>query len=358
MAHPGSDTPTEISGSGISSGVPNALLVDGATTPDGVLLDSVLHDVCTDGPPPIEVVVSILAQLCDALGFSHDRGRAHGDVRPGRLLLARTGRLHVFGAGSEHGIARQHNYAALEFDVGAGADATADVFSVGVIAYELLTGRPLFGDHMDRELRACIATRLTPPSVYNADCPAPLDALVLRALAPEPAQRWASARDMHDALCLLGRPAPGAVARWLAGGQDSPLVTYALTFTPPATKVPPPPPPLRLPRGSAAELPRANELARDVANMSVHDVATQIQPRAARVFPLAPAPELNDVFESLDADAPVMPLATPAEMMAPVLANEPELGQRAAPAPRYLALGLSFVAGAVTLYLLLLLFGC
>jgi len=132
----------------------------------GVSLDELLHDIRTDGPPPVEVAISLVAELAVALECSHEQGVVHGNIRPCHLLIARSGSLEVLGFGlvQLEQSADQRCYAAPESTAGDPPDARADLYSLGVVAYELATGRPLFDEHMDPELRSYQGSSIQPPS--------------------------------------------------------------------------------------------------------------------------------------------------------------------------------------------------
>src|SRR5690606_18481762 len=92
-------------------------------------------------------------------------------------------------------------YLAPEALHGQPRDARSDLFSVGVIAHELLTVRPLFAAKTDYEsVQRVLNLDPPPPSLFNVNCPPELDALVLTALERDRGERWQSARDMLEAL--------------------------------------------------------------------------------------------------------------------------------------------------------------
>jgi serine/threonine-protein kinase len=149
-------------------------------------------------PLPIGRAVEVMLQVTDALAYAHARGVVHRDVKPANILLDARGRAKV----SDFGIARivapdargwtvtrtdeaigTIGYLAPEVLKGAPPDPRMDVYSLGVLLYELLTGRLPAG-------------AFDPP-------PAPLDKVVLRALAQDPAKRFADAGEMHRELARV-----------------------------------------------------------------------------------------------------------------------------------------------------------
>src|SRR5262245_44097683 len=177
------------------------------------------------GPPPIHVTVGLLLQLCEALDYAHtkvdDEGHAlglvHRDVSPSNLLITKAGHLKVI----DFGIAKAQSsqlrtqtgrvkgklaYMAPEAIAGKDLDARSDLFAMGVIAHELLTARPLFASK--NEYQTLIKVQrgdIMPPSTFNQACPPELDAIVLRALARDPDDRFASASDLREELHAMRR---------------------------------------------------------------------------------------------------------------------------------------------------------
>jgi len=178
------------------------------------------HARKASGPPPIHVTVGILLQLCDALDYAHHKaddighplGLVHRDVSPSNVLVTTAGQVKVI----DFGIAKAQSsqlrtqtgrvkgkiaYMAPEALAGKDLDARSDLFAVGVIAHELLTARPLFATK--NEYQTLIKVQrgdIVPPSTVNPGCPAELDAIVLRALARDPDQRFLHASALRDDL--------------------------------------------------------------------------------------------------------------------------------------------------------------
>ena len=176
------------------------------------------------GPLPPDDVVAILRNVCDALAYAHERGVVHRDIKPDNVLLQ--GR-HAMVA--DFGVARARTgdpardsgpgllfgtpaYLAPERIAGEPADHRADIYSVGVLAYELLTGTPPF---TGAEPRAILSAHLNqdpaPVSARRQGTPPALAALVMKCLAKRPGDRWQSAGDIVRA---LDAPGDGSRSRW------------------------------------------------------------------------------------------------------------------------------------------------
>jgi len=171
-----------------------------------------LKDVVAErGPLPAEEVAAILEQAASALGHLHGRGLVHLDVKPQNLQLAEDGRIKLidFGLAQAAGGPQQSvggrtfgtaAYLAPEQACGEAVEPATDVYALGCVVYELLTGRPPFGegrggDRKNDVVRARLERLPTPPTRARPDLklPAWVDDVVLWALAREPSARYASA---------------------------------------------------------------------------------------------------------------------------------------------------------------------
>jgi tetratricopeptide (TPR) repeat protein len=164
------------------------------------------------GPLRVEQTVEIGVQLADALAAAHAANVIHRDLKPSNIALTPGGRVKVldFGIARIGGPAAEHEtlgrafgtpgYMAPEQLLGAPGDARADIYGLGAVLYELLTGRPpLARDTMGVPL-AALTQRPSPVHAVNPAVPEALDAIVMRALERQPADRYRSAAQMRTEL--------------------------------------------------------------------------------------------------------------------------------------------------------------
>src|SRR5213595_2276866 len=171
------------------------------------------------GPAPVTVSVEYARQILSALRFAHRHGIVHRDIKPHNVLVDGEGRVKVtdFGiaragasqmteAGSIVGTAQ---YLSPEQARGSGVDQRSDVYSLGIVLYELLTGTlPFNGDTPVEIAMKHLSTVPEPPSAKRPEVPSELDMVVMRALAKNPDDRYQSAEEMDADLerVLQGLP--------------------------------------------------------------------------------------------------------------------------------------------------------
>ena len=175
--------------------------------------------IVTRGPCPVPVAISYTRQILAALRYAHKNGIIHRDIKPHNVLVDREGRVKVadFGiaragasemteAGSIVGTAQ---YLSPEQARGAPVDESSDLYSTGIVLYELLTGTVPFTGETPVEI-AMKHLSQTPeaPSARRPDIPHDLDLVVLRALAKEPAERYRTAAELDRDLELVARGDP------------------------------------------------------------------------------------------------------------------------------------------------------
>jgi beta-lactam-binding protein with PASTA domain len=175
--------------------------------------------IVTRGPCPLPVGISYTRQILAALRYAHKNGIIHRDIKPHNVIVDREGRVKVadFGiaragasemteAGSIVGTAQ---YLSPEQARGAPVDESSDLYSTGIVLYELLTGTVPFTGETPVEI-AMKHLSQTPeaPSARRPDIPPDLDFVVLRALAKEPAERYRTAAELDRDLELITRGDP------------------------------------------------------------------------------------------------------------------------------------------------------
>src|SRR6201989_2440820 len=175
------------------------------------------------GPAPVNVAIDYARQILAAIRFAHRPGIVHRDIKPHNVLVDGEGRLKVtdFGiaragtsqmteAGSIIGTAQ---YLSPEQARGGEVDQRSDLYSLGVVLYELLTGKtPFEGDTPVEIAMKHLSNTPTPPSELRQDIPPELDMVVLRALAKDPDSRYQSADEMEGDLDRVARGLPVAAA--------------------------------------------------------------------------------------------------------------------------------------------------
>ena len=160
--------------------------------------------------------VAIVAAVAEGLAYAHERGIVHRDIKPGNIMVLADGRVKIM----DFGIARLHEptvktqtgvllgspqYMAPEQIVGQPFDHRADIFSLGLVLYEMLTGtKPFQGEDIPELMFKVANMPATPPSHIAPDLPPVIDYIIARALKKKPDERYASAaelaKDLRDSL--------------------------------------------------------------------------------------------------------------------------------------------------------------
>lgn len=197
----------------------------------------------------VERALDIVGQVADALGYAHERGVVHRDIKPANIMILRGDQVKIM----DFGIARlwisdvktqtgmllgSPKYMSPEQAMGGGVDRRSDIFSLGVVLYEMLTGNPPFAGKDVTQLLYNVSTVMPPPpSTINRAVPEMVDLVIAKALAKDPADRYQSAAEMQadllacryevaqqtasdDATVRLDAATPGADgSRTLSGGS-------------------------------------------------------------------------------------------------------------------------------------------
>jgi len=165
------------------------------------------------GPLPLGTAVKLVCDVLDPVAAAHEHGIVHRDLKPDNIFCTSHGRIEVLDFGiaklGEGGATQTRAgsilgtpaYMAPEQGAGRPVDARADLYAMGVVLYEAVTGRRPFQSEILLELLQMHATLPpTPPSRLRAGMPPALEAIILQALAKRPEDRFQSAAEMRDAL--------------------------------------------------------------------------------------------------------------------------------------------------------------
>jgi serine/threonine protein kinase len=162
------------------------------------------------GPLPLERAALWGADLAAALQYAHEAKIIHGDLKPANVLINKDGQLKL----GDFGIARFATqvsasgkilgtpaYLSPEQILGNKQDKRSDLFSLGIVLYEMTTGvRPFDGSSVGAVCAQIVSTEPVPPSQHNPSLPPAFDYVVLRCLAKDPAQRYRDAESLRSAL--------------------------------------------------------------------------------------------------------------------------------------------------------------
>ena len=182
--------------------------------------------IARDGPLPPKRAAAIAAEVADALEAAHARGIVHRDVKPGNILIAADGHPRVADFGIARATGEQSltgtgtslgtvDYFSPEQARGEAATAASDIYALGVVLYEMLTGqRPFSGETPYAVAVARLDAPPPDPRAVRRSIPKALATVVQRAMATDPAARYPSASEMAAALAawLSRRPTPRSAA--------------------------------------------------------------------------------------------------------------------------------------------------
>ncbi len=198
---------------------------DSETAPDGttravpfivmeLVRGSLLKDIIASGPVPVADTVRYVDGILEALEYSHRAGVVHRDIKPGNVMVTDAGQVKVMDFGIARAVSDSSStvaettaiigtaaYFSPEQAKGEPVDARADLYSTGVVLYELLAGRtPFRGESPVAVAYQHVSEAPLPPSEINDTVPRSLDAVALRALAKDPFQRYQDAAAFREAL--------------------------------------------------------------------------------------------------------------------------------------------------------------
>lgn len=163
----------------------------------------------------IEQAIRILAQMCSGVQAIHDAGIVHRDLKPENIFLTKDGQVKIgdFGIArtghgpklTEHGgVVGTIDYVSPEYMLNSHVDWRSDIYAIGILGYEMLTGQsPFRGDSVYATMTKRLKSDPKPPSALRAECSVELDRIILRAMARDPEQRYQSAAEMFGDLGAL-----------------------------------------------------------------------------------------------------------------------------------------------------------
>ncbi|MFF8591770.1 protein kinase [Streptomyces sp. NPDC015220] len=236
--------------------------LDGMATPyivmeyiEGRPLGSVLEqDVRQYGAMPVDKALKVTADVLAALEISHEMGLVHRDIKPGNVMTTKRGVVKVM----DFGIARAMQsgvtsmtqtgmvvgtpqYLSPEQALGRGVDARSDLYSVGIMLFQLVTGRlPFDADSPLAIAYAHVQEEPVAPSSINRSLPPAVDALVARALRKNPNERFPNAESMRDECLRVAASFQAAPPSIVPGAQTPSGAGVGSAVFPPVDTAPPP----------------------------------------------------------------------------------------------------------------------
>ncbi|MCS7182209.1 MAG: serine/threonine protein kinase [Thermoanaerobaculum sp.] len=167
-----------------------------------------LDELMGQRPLSLEATLAILLQVCAGLEYAHSRGVVHRDIKPANVRVLEDGTVKIMDFGiakslqsesrlTQTGIALgTAGYLSPEQLSGKPIDHRSDIFSLGVMAYEMVTGaRPFAGPNLSNIIYQILSQDPVSPRQRNKNCPERLEKAILKALAKDPARRFANVRD-------------------------------------------------------------------------------------------------------------------------------------------------------------------
>lgn len=212
----------------------------------GETLDNI---IAQRGAMPVAQAVPLFCKVLDGIDHAHQEGIVHRDIKPANMMLTDKGALKVldFGIARILGSARMTKaghligtieYMSPEQVKGLDTDARSDIYSLGMLLYEMLTGRVPFDIQNEFELmRAQIEQTPPSPRELNPEIPVEVEQAIMRAISKDPNDRYQTAGDFRAVLMSAGFAATGALDS-LSGGLNSSYATSRLSH--PASNTAPP----------------------------------------------------------------------------------------------------------------------
>lgn len=163
-------------------------------------------------PMEVSEIIRVLAQMCLGVQAIHDAGIVHRDLKPENILLTREGVVKIADFGiakaghgpklTEHGgVVGTIDYVSPEYMLNAQVDWRSDIYAIGILGYEMITGKsPFRGESVYATMTKRLKSDPAAPSAMRPECPQELDKIVLRAMHRDPEQRYQAAAEMFQDL--------------------------------------------------------------------------------------------------------------------------------------------------------------
>jgi serine/threonine-protein kinase len=199
-----------------------------------------LRDIMNQGPMPLDLVFDTITQMAEALAFAHEHGVIHRDIKPANVVITRQrGRIKLTDFGIAHLVNSNHTqtgqmlgsprYMSPEQAMGRTVDGRSDIFSLGAVLYEMLTGQYAFdGESLPSIIYRVISETPVPVEVIRPKIPAEFTSLLARMLSKEPQDR-PDASELVNALHAMTTNAPQAPAKPPVERLSRPLRVLAFT---------------------------------------------------------------------------------------------------------------------------------
>ena len=211
----------------------------------GETLDTLISQ---HGAMPVEQAVPLFCKVLEGIDHAHEEGIVHRDIKPANMMLTARGRLKVldFGIARILGTARMTKaghligtieYMAPEQVKGLETDARSDIYSLGMLLYEMLTGRGAFDIQNEFELMSAQINQMpTPPRELNPNIPVEVEEAIMHAIAKDPDARYQTAGEFREVLMSAGFSMANAhSSSSTTADRNNPYATRA-SNTPPVSK--------------------------------------------------------------------------------------------------------------------------